>query len=170
MIKSDSLLVSARRVSVPDDCLSALDAYFPPTSKREALLTVTDIAGLVNGASKGAGLGNSFLSTISTVDGINHPVVTSQSIEALLMTRLVAQAARKGKVDNHKVLSHQPERVEHSYGRRSLKEILVGLLNEVKPIKSRSWSENQIEAINGTGLLAAEPIAFLLNVSEENCM
>jgi hypothetical protein len=24
------LLVSARRVSVPEDCLSALDVYFPP--------------------------------------------------------------------------------------------------------------------------------------------
>jgi len=35
---------------------------------------VTDIAGLVKGASEGAGLGNAFLSHISAVDGIYHVV------------------------------------------------------------------------------------------------
>jgi ribosome-binding ATPase YchF (GTP1/OBG family) len=35
---------------------------------------VTDIAGLVKGASDGAGLGNAFLSHINAVDGIYHVV------------------------------------------------------------------------------------------------
>lgn len=35
-------------------------------------LTVIDIAGLVKGASSGAGLGNAFLSHIRAVDGIFH--------------------------------------------------------------------------------------------------
>lgn len=39
-----------------------------------AVLTVTDIAGLVRGASEGAGLGNAFLSHIASVDGIYHMV------------------------------------------------------------------------------------------------
>lgn len=38
------------------------------------MLTVTDIAGLVRGASEGAGLGNAFLSHIAAVDGIYHMV------------------------------------------------------------------------------------------------
>lgn len=35
---------------------------------------VTDIAGLIRGASEGAGLGNNFLSHIQAVDGIFHVV------------------------------------------------------------------------------------------------
>jgi len=37
-----------------------------------AYLEVLDIAGLVKGASTGEGLGNAFLSHISSVDGIFH--------------------------------------------------------------------------------------------------
>jgi obg-like ATPase 1 len=39
-----------------------------------AYLTVIDIAGLVKGASTGAGLGNNFLSHIRAVDAIFHVV------------------------------------------------------------------------------------------------
>lgn len=42
------------------------------TSRVPAVLTVTDIAGLMQGASTGAGLGNAFLSHIAAVDGIFH--------------------------------------------------------------------------------------------------
>ena len=37
-----------------------------------AVLTITDIAGLVAGAADGAGLGNAFLSHIQAVDGLFH--------------------------------------------------------------------------------------------------
>lgn len=39
-----------------------------------AYLQVTDIAGLIKGASQGAGLGNAFLSHIQAVDGMYHIV------------------------------------------------------------------------------------------------
>lgn len=39
-----------------------------------AFLQVTDIAGLIRGASKGEGLGNAFLSHIQAVDGMFHVV------------------------------------------------------------------------------------------------
>lgn len=39
-----------------------------------AYLQVTDIAGLIKGASDGAGLGNAFLSHIQAVDGMFHVV------------------------------------------------------------------------------------------------
>jgi obg-like ATPase 1 len=47
---------------------------YRPKSKVAATLTITDIAGLVKGASEGAGLGNAFLSHIAAVDGIYHVV------------------------------------------------------------------------------------------------
>lgn len=39
-----------------------------------AFLQVTDIAGLIRGASQGEGLGNAFLSHIQAVDGMFHVV------------------------------------------------------------------------------------------------
>ena len=43
---------------------------FKPKSEVSAVLQITDIAGLVKGASEGAGLGNAFLSHIRAVDVI----------------------------------------------------------------------------------------------------
>lgn len=47
---------------------------YKPKSKVSATLSITDIAGLVKGASQGEGLGNAFLSHIQAVDGIYHVV------------------------------------------------------------------------------------------------
>jgi obg-like ATPase 1 len=57
---------------VPDPRFDALVAAHKPKSVVPAVLTVTDIAGLVKGAAEGAGLGNAFLSNIAAVDGIFH--------------------------------------------------------------------------------------------------
>lgn len=62
------------RVAVPDTRFDWLCDFYKPASKVPAFLTVIDIAGLVKGASGGAGLGNAFLSHIRAVDGIFHVV------------------------------------------------------------------------------------------------
>merc|ERR1712139_380891 len=43
-----------------------------PKNEVKAFVTIVDIAGLIKGASTGAGLGNAFLSHINAVDGIIH--------------------------------------------------------------------------------------------------
>jgi obg-like ATPase 1 len=65
-------LGSLRRVAVPDARFDWLCDLYKPASKVPAYLTVIDIAGLVKGASSGAGLGNAFLSHIKAVDAIFH--------------------------------------------------------------------------------------------------
>ncbi len=89
---------------MPDDRFEWLVSHWKPASSVSAYLTVlidlfglslqilffktyseqqiTDIAGLVRGASTGEGLGNAFLSHIRAVDGIFHV------ISELMLTRI----------------------------------------------------------------------------------
>jgi obg-like ATPase 1 len=60
------------KIFVPDKRFDKLVDIYKPKSKVLAQISITDIAGLVKGASEGKGLGNAFLSHIAAVDGIYH--------------------------------------------------------------------------------------------------
>ncbi|KAI9091102.1 P-loop containing nucleoside triphosphate hydrolase protein [Phlyctochytrium arcticum] len=62
------------RCPVPDARYDYLCDIWKPDSMYPAYLQVTDIAGLIRGASEGEGLGNAFLSHIQAVDGIYHVI------------------------------------------------------------------------------------------------
>ena len=59
-------------VSVPDQRIEAISKIAKSEKIINTLITFVDIAGLVEGASKGEGLGNKFLSHIREVDAIVH--------------------------------------------------------------------------------------------------
>ena len=63
---------NSTRVHVPDERFDWLVDHHKPKSVVQPFLEIVDIAGLVKGASAGAGLGNAFLSHIKAVDGILH--------------------------------------------------------------------------------------------------
>ncbi len=61
-------------VAVPDERLDQLCEIWKPSKKTPAVVEFVDIAGLVKGASQGAGLGNKFLGHIRECDAIVHVV------------------------------------------------------------------------------------------------
>jgi ribosome-binding ATPase len=61
-------------VNVPDDRLDELAEVVKPQRTVPAAVEFVDIAGLVEGASKGEGLGNQFLANIRETDAIVHVV------------------------------------------------------------------------------------------------
>ena len=61
-------------VTVPDERLNLLGAFYKSKKVTPAVIEFVDIAGLVKGASKGEGLGNQFLANIREVDAIVHVV------------------------------------------------------------------------------------------------
>ncbi|HEY9583257.1 MAG TPA: DUF933 domain-containing protein [Candidatus Paceibacterota bacterium] len=61
-------------VAVPDERVDKLAEFSKSKKKVPAVIEFVDIAGLVKGASQGAGLGNKFLSNIREVDAIAHVV------------------------------------------------------------------------------------------------
>src|SRR5699024_7386658 len=61
-------------VEVPDERLQKLTNFVKPQKTVPTAFEFTDIAGIVEGASEGEGLGNQFLSHIRQVDAICHVV------------------------------------------------------------------------------------------------
>ena len=61
-------------VAVPDERLDKLAEVWDTDKKTPAVVEFVDIAGLVKGASQGAGLGNKFLGHIRECDAIVHVV------------------------------------------------------------------------------------------------
>ncbi len=59
-------------ISVPDERLATLEQLVHPEKVLPTVIEFVDIAGLVEGASKGEGLGNKFLANIREVDAIIH--------------------------------------------------------------------------------------------------
>ncbi len=61
-------------VTVPDERLDVLTELVKPQKVLPTIIEFVDIAGLVKGASQGAGLGNKFLANIREVDAIVHVI------------------------------------------------------------------------------------------------
>jgi len=66
-------------VPIPDERVETLAEIFGSSRVVYATVTFVDIAGLVEGASKGEGLGNQFLANIREVDAICHVVRAFES-------------------------------------------------------------------------------------------
>jgi len=71
------------QVSISDPRFDKLVEIHKPKSQVPACLKIVDIAGLVPGASEGAGLGNAFLSHIQGVDGIFHVIRAFEDAEII---------------------------------------------------------------------------------------
>lgn len=170
------------RVPVSDTRFDWLVEHYKPASKVPAFLNVTDIAGLVKGASEGQGLGNAFLSHVSACDALFHlcrafedddvthvegdvnPVRDLEIISDEL--RLKDLQYLEGAVDKLEKLAvranDKTKKVEYDTLLRAQK-----MLSEDKtPVRKAHWNEKEIESLNKHLLLTAKSIVYLVNLSE----
>ncbi|KAJ2080359.1 hypothetical protein H4R24_003143 [Coemansia sp. RSA 988] len=177
------------RVAVPDERLEWLYEKYKPGSKIPAYLTVFDIAGLVKGASEGAGLGNAFLSHISAVDGIFH-VVRAFTDEDVVHVEGEVDPARDLDIIHrelrlkdiamlNKYIDANKRNIEQMGAGGSVEDkkkkdefnIIVKVRDWVaadKDVRKGQWSNKEIDVLNHQGLLTAKPVTYLANVSEKD--
>ncbi|CAJ0900861.1 7440_t:CDS:2 [Entrophospora sp. SA101] len=177
------------RVAVPDTRFDWLCESYKPASKVPAYLSVIDIAGLVKGASTGAGLGNNFLSHIRAVDAIFHVVQDVIHVEGEINPirdleiihnelRLKDEEFLGKKVEE---LSKNVARIGKGGGtadkaRKEELEITQKILTTVqdnKDVRKANWNNKernsqQVEIINSLHLLTAKPVIYLVNLSEKD--
>ena len=94
-IRSAPLSRTPAFVPVPDARLDKLAEIWQTDKKTPAIVEFVDIAGLVKGASQGAGLGNKFLGHIRECDAIVHVVRCFDDDNIIHVVEDVNQAGKR---------------------------------------------------------------------------
>lgn len=167
-------------VAVPDERLDVLVRMFKSVKRTPAIMEFFDIAGLVKGASKGEGLGNTFLSHIREVHSIVHvvrcfddedivhvdgdinPIRDIETIELELVLADLDTAER------HIVKTERNARND-----KSLKPYLdlvirvKDVLESGKMVRTMDLSVDEEKELKGLNLLTSKPVIYVANVAED---
>jgi GTP-binding protein YchF len=167
-------------VPVPDTRLDRLAELFKPPKVIPAMVTFTDIAGLVRGASRGEGLGNKFLGHIRECDAIalvvrdfkdsdiTHVEGTVDPVRDIDVVELELQLA-----DLETVLKRL-EKLERTVRLQKEKAVdAIAVLRRVRdhldaaaPVRTMTLSSSDRETLHDLWLLTANPIVVVVNVAE----
>lgn len=181
-------------VNVPDFRLDKLTelikeeykSKFPHKNIPEKVIPATilfnDIAGLVEGAHKGEGLGNKFLGHIREVDAIVH-VVRAFEDENVVRSGSVDPENDIGIINTELVLADfqsMEKRVEkaqndikHSKSTEDSKKLMfyekvMGILDSGQLLSSHEYSEDEKALLKELNLLTSKPVIYIFNVSEDD--
>jgi len=166
---------------VPDPELARLGALLGVAAPVPATIRFVDIAGLVEGAHRGEGLGNRFLAHIRGVDAILHVVRCFEAADvvhpagrphplrdvAIVETELLLadlEAAQRGLERAHKATrgAHARRGAVAAFARA------VEALDKGTPIAALSLDPLEREILAEAGFLAAKPCLFLANTGEDD--
>lgn len=169
-------------VEVPDPRLDRLVEIVKPKRRVPAAVEFVDIAGLVQGASQGEGLGNQFLSHIREVDAVVHvircfddadvvhvmgpvdPVRDHDVITAELALADLAVVERR--LDKSRKTAKALDK--EAIAEVALLERVVAELNAGRGAREAGEDEETIRQLRLLGLLTAKPILYATNVSEDD--
>lgn len=173
---------SEAKVLVPDGRFERLCEMYKPKSKVPASISIWDIAGLVKGASTGAGLGNAFLSHIQSVDGIFHVVRAFPNEEVIHeegdvdpirdMEIITGELIAKDIQHLTKEISSLDTEIKR-FNKKEAKEEreVLGrvqeMLDKKVPVREGDWKTSDIEWLNKHHFMTAKPIVYLVNIGAE---
>jgi GTP-binding protein YchF len=166
-------------VDVPDLRLYKLAELVKPKRITPTQLEILDIAGLVQGASKGEGLGNKFLANIREVDAIIHVVRCFEDENVLREEGPVNPLADKNIIDTElqlkdlesveKKIQKAEKQLKADPKLRTELEILQRCkahLEQGKNIRELNLSKEERGAIADLFLLTEKPVLYVANVDE----
>ena len=167
-------------VEVPDERLWQLARLANSARVIPTRISFVDIAGLVKGASTGAGLGNRFLAHIREVDALAH-VVRCFEEEDVAHVEGHVDALHDAEVVETELLLADLESLEKRLAsarkkpvkgdleaalRLDLMEKAYALVQEGRPAREADVEEAHRDAWRQLGLLTAKPMLYVCNVDE----
>jgi len=164
-------------VAVPDDRVEKLAELTNSAKKIFTTIEFVDIAGLVEGASQGEGLGNKFLANIREVDAIVYVLRAFKNENVVNVRSEIDVLKDKDILDTEMVLKDMEtvekrlgslERDAKSGDKKILKEFetlkkIYELLKDGKIISEYDWGEDEEKTIKSYQLLSSKPRIYLLN-------
>ena len=168
-------------VEVPDPRLQRLTELAVPDKTIPATMEFVDIAGLVEGASKGEGLGNQFLANIREVDALAHVVRCFDDENVIHVAGKIDPASDIEIIHTELGLADM-ETVERAIERAAkraksgdkdqikLKECLEKVLVHLdtgEPVRSMGLDKDDAERIKHLCLMTAKPTMYIANVDED---
>ena len=168
-------------VEVPDSRLNELQEIVIAKKVIPTTLNLVDIAGLVKGASKGEGLGNSFLSNIREMNALAH-VVRCFDDNNITHVDGEINSTRDAEVINLELifadletLNKRKEKIEKKLrsGDKDLANEFNLIENCIKTLESGDFidisdfsNKEDLKIIQSFQLLTAKPIFYIANVSD----
>ncbi len=167
-------------VAVPDHRLDVLAEMYHPEKYTPAIIEFVDIAGLVQGAAHGEGLGNKFLSHIREVDAIAHVVRcfengniihVSGSVDPLRDVDIINMELILSDIE---MLDKRIDRVTKAMkGDKTLAAELELLrrvheaLDEGKSARSLDLTPEEAALLDQSPLLTRKPVIYVANIGED---
>jgi GTP-binding protein YchF len=173
-------------VEVPDERLNKIADTLYIEKRIPATVEFVDIAGLVEGASKGEGLGNQFLSHIREVNVIIHivrcfenpdvahpykDINPTRDIEVINMELILAdlQTIENRLQKNKNLLKSQDQKLKKdAQSAETLLEKLQQTLNNGKPVKSIDLKDGEKKSIKDLNLLTTKEVLYVCNIDEKS--
>ena len=169
-------------VQVPDERLAPLAELVGTDTIIPAAIEMVDIAGLVEGASKGEGLGNKFLANVREVDAIVHVVRCFEDEDVIhnmggidplrdaevIMTELVLADAESVESQHHKTIKKARGKDKDAAFSVALLERLAPHLDEGRPANLLPMDDDEVARLKSFCLLTAKPMLYACNVKEED--
>ncbi len=166
---------------VPDPRLRVLTDLFKSKKTTYSTLEVRDIAGLVEGASKGEGLGNQFLGHIREVDALLHVVRCFQGTDVVHVSGGIDPIRDIGTIETELMLAdletlerrkQKTEKKVRAGEKKAAAELafiqkLMGLLDKGEWLGNLPYTSDEKAMLTDFQLLAAKPVLFVANVSEQ---
>ncbi len=169
-------------ITVPDERLRILEGLVNPEKVIPTVIEFVDIAGLVEGASKGEGLGNKFLANIREVDAIIHVIRCFEDDNIVHVAGRVHPVEDKEIIDTELQLKdlesidkkiQRVEKIAKSGDKEAKKEYEV--LVEFKQHLEKGENARNLEMdgekraiVAPLNLLTDKPIIYAANVDEES--
>lgn len=170
------------RVYVPDDRLAPLIEIVNPQRVQQTYIDFVDIAGLVEGASKGEGLGNQFLANIRETDAIAHVVRCFEDNDIVHVSGKIDPISDIEVINMELALAdlasaerglQRLERVAKGGDKEAIKQVeilkskIIPALDEGKSIRSLGLEAEEKLLIRDFHFLTLKPVMYVANVSEE---